>query len=70
MTPHDLVLLAFSDALKEAKATVKAIELARAAAQRRDYSTTRSCVSDAVTSASYVDTIYLGRCASALENAK
>ncbi len=70
MTPHDLVMLAFDDALKASKETVKAIEKARSAAQRRDYAKARSGVSDAVSSASYVDTVYLSRCTSALENAK
>jgi hypothetical protein len=63
-------MLTFDDALKESKETVKAIEKARAAAQRRDYATARRGVSDAVSSASYVDAIYLSRCTSALENAK
>ena len=71
MTNQELACLALNDALKAARETVTLIEKARAAMRTpARVSEARAALSDACSSASYVDHIYLTRAASAVEACK
>lgn len=70
MTKQKLALLAIDDAIAEATATVKSLEKARALARQGKYSEAQLAVSDANSSASYVDQIRCRNARSALEGCR
>lgn len=59
MTKHDLALQAIDDAAQQARETLSLIAKARAAVVARDYTKAQGFISDANSSASYVDNIRL-----------
>jgi uncharacterized protein YegL len=70
MTKHDLAMRALDDALHAAKVLVEEVTRARGAAQARDYKKARLLVSDAVSTASYLDHHYLRNAGTAVEDCK
>lgn len=70
MTKHDLAMRALDDSLSAARELVEEITRARGALQVRNYKMARTIVSDAVSTASYLDNHYLRNAGTAIEDCK
>lgn len=70
MTSHDLAVQAVDSALKAARDLVRQLEGAARAARARNYLVARTGISDAVTTASYLDHHYLPNAGHGLETCK